>query len=71
MIRYTQRGMSHIFLSAVITVPNRATGRGNVATFEPLGRPRVHVGPELPLHRRRGRAEMRLQQLIKIAKDVT
>jgi len=33
-----------------------------VPTFEPLGRPGVHVGPEVPLHRRRGRAELRLQQ---------
>jgi len=30
-----------------------------VPTFEPLGRPGVHVGPEVPLHRRRGRAELR------------
>jgi hypothetical protein len=35
---------------------------GRVLTFEPLGRPSVHVGPEVPLHRRRCRAELRLQQ---------
>jgi hypothetical protein len=36
--------------------------RRRVPTFEPLGRPSVEVGPEVPLHRRRGGAKLRLQQ---------
>ena len=41
---------------------NSPVERGTAVTFEPLGNPRVHVGTEVPLHRRRGRPELRLEQ---------